>query len=195
VSDLIKRGLIYESRYRADNGHIFANAVFIGKDKDDTDRYAALRGIGTDYKGEASGSDKHYSFSVPVVREHEAVHIFESAIDLISYMSISKIKCGRLPDSHLLSLAGVYTPNKDAEKRKLPAAVERYLKDYDGIRAVCLHLDNDKAGRTASAVIGDLLKKQGLDVIDNPPMRGKDVNEHLIYIRKERHKSIGGMER
>ena len=53
----LKTGRIYESAYHH-------NAVFVGMDKDRVPRYAALRGIGTAFIGEASGSDKNYSFSV-----------------------------------------------------------------------------------------------------------------------------------
>ena len=61
----LKTGRIYESAYHH-------NAVFVGMDKDRIPRYAALRGIGTDFIGEASGSDKNYSFSV-TAREQSKV--------------------------------------------------------------------------------------------------------------------------
>lgn len=44
-------------------------------------RYAAIRGIGTDFIGDASGSDKNYSFSIPAKGKSQEVHLFESAID------------------------------------------------------------------------------------------------------------------
>lgn len=46
----IRTGRLYES-------YPHHNAVFVGKDKDGQPRYACLRGIGTDFKGEATGSD------------------------------------------------------------------------------------------------------------------------------------------
>lgn len=69
----LQTGRVYESQ----NYH---NAVFVGRDKEGTPRYAALRGIGTSFIGEASGSDKNYSFSIPAAVESEKVHLFESAI-------------------------------------------------------------------------------------------------------------------
>ena len=54
----IRTGRLYES-------YPHHNAVFVGKDKDGQPRYACLRGIGTDFKGEATGSDKRFSFSIP----------------------------------------------------------------------------------------------------------------------------------
>lgn len=42
----------------------YHNAVFVGYDKDGTARYGALRGTVGQYKGELTGSDKHFSFSI-----------------------------------------------------------------------------------------------------------------------------------
>ena len=53
-------GQIYESES-------YHNAVFVGRDREGQPRYAALRGIGTDFIGDANGSDKNYSFSIPAV--------------------------------------------------------------------------------------------------------------------------------
>lgn len=48
--------------YESENYH---NVVFVGMDESGTPRYAALRGISSDFLGEASGSDKNYSFCIP----------------------------------------------------------------------------------------------------------------------------------
>ena len=45
----------------------YRNAVFIGYDENRTPKYAALRGTVGNYKGEASGSDKQYSFNIPAM--------------------------------------------------------------------------------------------------------------------------------
>ena len=61
-SDLIRfciqTGRLYESR----NYH---NAVFVGQDSSGKARYAALRGVRSNFIGEATGSDKNYSFCIP----------------------------------------------------------------------------------------------------------------------------------
>lgn len=54
----LRSGMVYES----ENYH---NAVFVGMNKRRKPRYSALRGIGTDFIGDASESDKNYSFSIP----------------------------------------------------------------------------------------------------------------------------------
>ena len=73
----IETGRIYESAYHH-------NAVFVGMDQQGEPKYAALRGINTDFIGEANGSDKNYSFSIPAGKMSDQVHVFESAIDLLS---------------------------------------------------------------------------------------------------------------
>ena len=47
------------------------------------------------------------------------------------------------------------------------------------IREVVLHLDNDEAGRRASAAISARLKEQGCTVYDMVPREGKDWNDYL----------------
>ena len=73
----IETGRIYESAYHH-------NAVFVGMDQQGKPQYAALRGINTDFIGEANGSDKNYSFLIPAEKMSDKVHVFESAIDLLS---------------------------------------------------------------------------------------------------------------
>lgn len=57
----------------------------MGRDREGKHRYAALRGTGTDFIGDAGGSDKNYSFSIPAEGKSTTVHLFEAAIDLLSY--------------------------------------------------------------------------------------------------------------
>ena len=54
----LENNLLFESRK-------YHSAVFLGYDKDGIARYGNVRGTVGDYKGELSGSDKHYSFSIP----------------------------------------------------------------------------------------------------------------------------------
>ena len=163
----IQTGRLYQS---ADYG----NAVFVGMDKAGTPRYAALRGTKSSFKGEASGSDKRYSFSVPAEASN-TLHLFESAIDALSFVTL-------FPDkwhSHLLSLAGVFAPAKNTQAR-LPAALSRYLEDYPEIQHVDLHLDNDLAGRAATQNIFIAMGTKH-SVRNQRPVHGKDVNDELRY--------------
>ena len=74
----LESGRVYESAFHH-------NAVFVGMDEKENPKYAAIRGIGTSFIGEANGSDKNYSFSIFTEKPNDTVHLFESAIDLLSY--------------------------------------------------------------------------------------------------------------
>ena len=167
----LQTGRIYESK----NYH---NAVFVGRDSDGKVRYAALRGVGTDFIGETSGSDKNYSFSIPAEENCSKVHLFESAIDLLSYATVMKMQGRDWRGEHLLSLAGIYQPAGKIEESKVPAALTRFLKEHQKVQSVVFHLDNDEAGRTASRAIRTVLPEQ-YQTQDKPPPAGKDYNDFL----------------
>lgn len=167
----LKTGRLYES---AD----YHNAVFVGRDQEDQPRYAALRGVGTDFIGEASGSDKHYSFSIPAEASCSEVHLFESAIDLLSYATMEKLDGKNWRETHLLSLAGVYQPAQKLEESKIPSTLVRFLKEYPYVQTIVFHLDNDRAGRLATKAIRTVLPKQ-YQTKDKPPLIGKDYNDFL----------------
>ena len=80
----IQTGRLYESLP-------YHNCVFVGRDLKGQPRYAALRGTVGDFKGEAPGSDKRYSFCITENPNTLVVHLFESAIDLLSYATLLKM--------------------------------------------------------------------------------------------------------
>ena len=167
----LSTGRLYESKK-------YHNAVFVGQDSAGNSRYVNLRGIDSDFKGEASGSDKRYSFSIPGRGETGTLHLFESAIDLLSLATMCK-QIGRdWRRDHLLSLAGVYRPRKELQESSLPLALTQYLKDHPGIRKIVLRLDNDYAGRTASQALQTMLSGS-YEVSIRPPPECKDYNDCL----------------
>ena len=164
----------------------YHNAVFIGYDTDGKARYAALRGTMGSYKGEVTGSDKRYSFSIVENRSAETVHLFESAIDLMSYATLLHMTGRDWKQDALLSLAGVY---KTKRENVVPVSLSRFLTDYPAIKTLRLHLDNDEIGRGAAKGIMDGLKDK-YEILDEPPRYGKDVNDALLrrlglYRKKE----------
>lgn len=166
----IRTGRIYESLPHH-------NVVFVGLDRYSKPRYANLRGIGTNFIGEASGSDKRFSFNIPA-EDSGVLHIFESAIDLLSFATIRKRNGIDWQKDHLLSLAGVYQPREKLEDSAVPLALSQYLQDHPETKTIILRLDNDRAGRTAAKALMTVLPKKYTTDVRFPP-QGKDYNDYL----------------
>ncbi|MBR3245295.1 MAG: toprim domain-containing protein [Parasporobacterium sp.] len=67
-----------------------------------------MRGTYANFKGEVPGSDKRFSFSLGNL-ESKNIHVFESAIDLLSYLTLDEM-CGKSwKHEAYLSLGGVAT--------------------------------------------------------------------------------------
>lgn len=183
IQDCIADGTIYES---AD----YHNAVFIGKDENGTPKYAACRStLGSSFKQDALGSDKRYSFRLLSKTPCTSVHLFESAIDLLSYATYLKCEGRDYKAFHLLSLSGVYQPKKELSESKIPIALTTFLKANSQIKTIFLHLDNDRVGRLCTATLKELLQKD-YKIVDAPPPVGKDVNDFLLsYLGLEQRKS------
>ena len=169
----IQTGRLYESSP-------YHNVVFVGMDADGKPRYANQRGIGSDFIGDANGSDKHYSFALPACVENPAVHLCESAIDVMSYATLCKLDGIDWRRHNLLSLAGIYQPKKVLAESKLPVALTRCLKDHPSGKTIYLHLDNDGPGRLATKAIMAVIPKE-YEVKNRPPPTGKDVNDTLCH--------------
>jgi hypothetical protein len=168
----LQTGRLYESRYRH-------NAVFVGFDPRGVPRYGALRGTsGSRFMGDVSGSDKHFSFSIPARDKSTKLHLFESAIDLLSYCTLELLANRDWRKENCLSLAGIYQPKKNIKESTPPVALTQYLKDYPQITEIALHLDNDVPGRLAAETIKALLPST-YTVFDESPKRGKDYNDYL----------------
>lgn len=182
VQDCIADGTIYES---AD----YHNAVFIGKDESGNPKYAACRGTMGSFKRDASGSDKRYSFRLLAREPTNAVHLFEAAIDVLSYATYLKCEGKDYRTADLLSLSGVYQPKKELAESKIPIALTTFLNARPQIKTIYLHLDNDKAGRLCTAALKELLQKD-YKIVDAPPPVGKDVNDFLMsYLGIARQKA------
>ena len=131
--------------------------------------------------GDAAGSDKKYSFRVD--RAGSTIHVFESAIDLLSYATIMKIKTGEWRAEPMVSLGGAYAPSPNRPTIKIPAALDNALQNHAEVSTIALHLDNDYAGKTASRSIADQIGEKYM-IRNQPPMVGKDYNDYLMYIRQ-----------
>lgn len=161
----------------------YHNCLFIGLDSNGVPRYGTLRSTMTDFKRELYGSDKRYSFRL-ASNNAKTVHVFESPIDLLSFVTLEIKKRRDWKRDDYLSLGGVY---KAGNKEDVPLALQKYLEDNPNVKTVYLHLDNDEIGRAASRQIIEALSDR-YEVLDMPPPYGKDFNEYLqkeIQNRKE----------
>ena len=182
-SDVIKacidEGLLYESLP-------YHNCIFVGFDETGNAAYAFYRATtGERLMGEAAGSDKRYSFRID--RAGSTLHVFESAIDLLSYATIMKMRTGEWRAEPMLSLGGVYAPSTNNKQTKLPIALENMTQNQTQINTIALHLDNDFAGRSATRSISEQLGNKYI-VRDEPPAYGKDCNDYLQQLQRQKRK-------
>ena len=156
----------------------YHNAVFIGYDENKEPKYAAYRATNQSrIMGDCTGSKKQYSFRLTAENTGE-VHLFECAIDLLSYATLMKLEGKDWRQFNLVSLAGVYSPKQKIEDSKVPVTLVRLLEKDKTIRRIVLHLDNDIAGRKATKALQTILSDK-YEVVDDPPQYGKDVNDFL----------------
>lgn len=166
------RGLLYQTVNKG-----YANALFVGYDSDGHPRYGALRGLGGNFKGEVKGSDKRYAFCMNERIKPRHIHLFESAIDALSFAELDRLRGNDWRSRTLLSLAGVYKTDS-----AVPAPLRRFLGEHPTVDTVHLHLDNDETGRGASKAIMRGLKER-YAVLDEPNPHGKDINDELMFAK------------
>lgn len=173
VYDLVKQNKIYENKY-------YNSCVFVGYDNNGEAKYATLRGTSSamQYRRDVAGSDKSYPFSASVKDGHVCVdnefsssslYVFESPIDLMSYLSLLKLNGKNVFNAHCISLGGV-----------CDLALERYLSEHPGITEIALGLDNDETGRFACEQI-----RQKYSVryhIRRILPQNKDFNDDLVKL-------------
>ena len=156
------------------------NIVFLGYDNDGNIKYAGCRSTGSKrIMRDAKGSSKEFSFRMLSNIKNNSIHIFESAIDLLSYATMLKIKGYDYKNHNLIALAGVYQPSSNIEQSKVPIAIQNYLNKYRDVQDIVLHFDNDRAGRQATKAMIIALNKY--NVYDIPAPYGKDINDYLCF--------------
>ena len=62
------------------------------------------------------------------------MHVFESAIDLLSYATMQKLDGKEWRTEHLLSLAGVYQPAKRDRKKQSPSGIDTIFEGTFGCK-------------------------------------------------------------
>ena len=157
------------------------NVVFIGYDEQNNARFASLRGTYSDYRGDCSGSDKRYGFTMAACAPSDRLYIFESPIDAMSHASLEIAATGdktAWKQHSRLSLAGTSD-----------TAIPFFLNQHKSVRELVFCLDNDTAGREAAAIMARKYAYKGYTALNELP-RGKDFNEdlqaHTAQIRAEK---------
>lgn len=175
ISFFIEKGLIYQSVP-------MNNIVFVGCDENNNPRYAGMRGTDScRYLGDAAGSNKAFPFR-PVNKENTKIHIFEGAIDLLSYATLLDEQGSDFKSQSLVSLSGIYNPAKNMKDSKIPIGLMKTLEANPNVKTIYLHLDNDYAGRRAAKIITEKLNDK-YDVRNHFVPVGKDVNDYLCYLK------------
>ena len=165
----LAHSLIYESLP-------YHNVIFVGYDKDGIARCATTRGTMSSYRGAVAGSNKRYSFSIPSPTDGGHLHLFESAIDLLSFASMELLDGRNWRKDSMLSLGGV---GASGHGTVVPVALQQYLGDHPGIHTIHLHLDNDEVGRSAARRLRSILEEKYI-VFDEPAETDcKDMNDQL----------------
>ena len=83
--------------------------------------------------------------------------------------------------------------NKNGKQSKLPIALENMTQNQTQINTIALHLDNDFVGRNAASAI--VTQLEGKYVIrDEPPPVGKDCNDYLQDMTRQKHSRQMGRE-
>jgi len=163
VYDFISQGKLYENKHRS--------CVFVGYAGDNQAKYASVRSTNThgkSYRGDVKNSDKAFPFSFE--GSSTTVCVFESPIDLMSYMTLLDFHRIQSFDHHMISLGGV------ADR-----ALHQYLQLHPEINRIMLCLDNDEAGHFACQQFNEKYHEDYKLLRHSPT--GKDFNEDLLVIR------------
>lgn len=159
VYEFVKEHKLYENKQ--------GSCVFVGYDESGAAKYATIRStntIGKSFRCDVKNSDKSYPFCLE--GKNNTACVFESPIDLMSYLTL--IKKHNISDfeNHCISLGGV------SDK-----ALDYYLNENPSIKKIMLCLDNDEAGHFACKQIWNKYKA-GYKILRHEP-KGKDFNEDL----------------
>lgn len=174
----IRKELIYEAEP-------YHNVIFVGYDwNSGKAAYAAYRSIRKNrIMGEVGGSRKDFAFRIVGDEEGVSVHVFESAIDALSYLTIVKQEGGDWNEINCLSLGGVHAG------KNIPSLTNFLMKYQPEI--IVLHLDNDTAGHTAVKTIQEKLTPKYI-VRAEYPACGKDVNDELLQLLRRKIRNDRG---
>lgn len=193
INRCARLGILYEGNYKKKEPDGKATyipvCVFVGKDEHGTAKFACMRGIHSDLRKDAYGSDKEYSFCLPPCKANSRhLAVFEAPIDVLSHATLQELN-GWKWDGYRLSLGGTSH-----------VALFAFLTRHPEIRHVNLYMDSDYAGLKNAHKIKDMLRDdprfKHIRVGIHPPRQGKDYNELLqIKLLEQRHLQTRRLEK
>ena len=168
----ISKGYLYEDAQRH-------NCVFVGVDSGGIARNAMLRSSNSNstFLREWDSSDKRCTFSILTNRSARTVCLFESCIDLLSYITLATMRKEEWHGINYVSLNGIYFSQND-QQSKPPQALEQYLQDYPCTKELHICVDNDFAGHKCLKLLQTLYAKEYAVVPDLP--KEKDYNAQIM---------------
>ena len=157
IAGLIKEGYLYQDTK--------GNCVFVGFTDNKEVGHISLRAANVKSKRriDVPGSDKSYSFSLQGTSE--TVNVFESTIDLLSFITMFRNEPGIGKDG-FVSLGGMGRQ-----------ALRRYLANNSSVKCIRVCTDNDEAGERAAKMISKEFSKKYRILRLRP--HHKDFNEDL----------------
>lgn len=173
-----------------------SNAVFVGYDDNNKPAYAAKRGMynktvivdgkekNKSFRQEVTGSSKQHSFFMRDLSDKsKSIHVFEAAIDAMSYATLIDLYSSNYKTKNLLSLGGAASGRESkfsSEDIMLPPALQNVLDNKSfNIDTVYIHFDNDKTGQEQAIKLKNKLDKLGVKSQIKLPPSGKDFNDFL----------------
>lgn len=162
VEKLIEEGYMYQDS----NG----NCVFVGFTGKKKIKHISLHTAKSDstYKIDVPGSEKAFSFSIK--GKTDTVYVFESTIDLLSYITLFSNDMNEIYDGYV-ALGGVGRQ-----------ALKRYVVENLNVKKIVVCTDNDEAGNLAAELITKEFADKYVVVRIKPTL--KDFNEDLCQMKK-----------
>jgi len=155
----IDKGLIYE----AEKTH---NCVFLGFNEKGSVKHITQRGTTSKkFANKVENSDERYGFRIECGNSKE-VHIFEAAIDLLSFLTLQKMKGVKNTDTYL-ALSGVSL-----------ISLLAYLEKHT-VERIYVRTDNDDKGRKVLDRLRETITDNTIEIIEAFP-KNKDYNEDLL---------------
>lgn len=179
VNKLMNEGDIFEAQTEA-KGFKFKNVAFVGRDNKNKPKYCSLRSIGKSvFKKDVTNSDKHYGFTMKAKNEKsDRVFVCESAIDVISHATLTKMNNRDPYEDSRISMGGLFDK-----------ALDTFLAGNPQIKSIVFAFDNDTTGKDSKGnphnhgqefakKCCEKYSKLGYKVQIQTP-QGKDFNEVL----------------